>query len=686
MKFEPSARGERRLIEFWRGFVRAYGTARTVLARQIAEDMCLYEGIHWITSNEIQVTGPFSELKALVTSQDPDKRIRVTANRVHWLVQKAMAATHPSNLSVNVFPPDADWSTEASYRAQVLEDAANCFIDKVNYLGTRQDANFHRSCCGHWGVGLNVRMGEGGVASDVVETFDFDATHLTLDPHVKCRDLERHDVVGFTDVWTYEKLAQIYPEYARGIEKEQLKTCGQLAPMHLKLSELTGGRVFSQFDAHSNSKGVLIHQVHCKNPDTGRFEYMYVLIDDADPTNTEGMRWANMDNAMSPFGGDGLPLALYHAHNRPGSLWSIGDARMVRDEQHSLNFIRTMLFRILRKHGGPTWVIDRNSMGQGRNAEDWKRKFHNGPGAIIDYESSRDRQRPVQPPQLISYPSPPAFLTEMSRQAEETMKDLVHRAEGNFGQTKSHVPDSSFQRAIEEADQVLGIRIERDIKTDERMARLLLGTGLRMAQSRSPFVLADLKETGFGPDEFTVVAMTDPTRLSGTVKLRQSVRHRSENAKKQDLDMALQAGAMSPREYRRELASTLDRPLFEEDRYYVTEARKWARRIRDGMEWQPIALAEQNEVFIAEFRRALISSKVMMDPGARDRLTRAIEGQMQMMMAEAQMAAGATAGAGAAQEQAPQEQLDGTAAASVGDVLGMLESGGQARPVAALPV
>lgn len=649
MKFKNNDQGRKELFAFIRGQYDTYRSVRHAICREMAEAVMLDAGIQWIRMDA--PPGPWSEVKKYVNEYNPDRHLRVTINRITRLVQKASAATHPIHLAAECLPPAADLATDATVRAQVFEDITNTMIDTACYRQARVDANYRRTVAGTWGFGLAVQMGEGGSATDVLEAFDFDPTHLTLDPHVQKRDLSQHDWVMYTDVWTLDKLRRHYPSIK--VNEDDLSTVGALAPMHTEMARFSYGQVFGRFLQHSTSKGVLVHQLHVKDT-TGRFNEMYVVIDTNDRDNPDGLTWANQENPTSPMGGNGLPLALLHGHPRPNSMWSRGDVWMLKGDQQRINLLGTLFFRCLQRYGWGRMLIDTRTMPQGETWESYRNTITNQIGGLIPYQSGT-RDRPGQPPTALPHPQPPAFLLDLTRVYEENMVEASHRAGVNFGEQKSHVTNDAHRRAVEESDQVLGIRAEEDTATDEAMLGNLLGTAIRLAKGRSPRVLASLKRAGFGPEEFAVIAGSDPDDHGAVIQVR-NIRYRSENMKRSDLVTALRDQAITPAEFRREMAAGIDSPVLEDDRYFVSEARRAALRVARGEPWQPLPLGEHAETFIREFRKMMVDRKVAKDPAALQRLSEAVIIQQQLLGQEL-AAAGLGGEGGAAVNQQPQPEV-----------------------------
>ena len=218
------------------------------------------------------------------------------------------------------------------------------------------------------------------------------------------------------------------------------------------------------------------------------------------------------------------------------------------------------------------------------------------------------------------------------------MERQVFRAEANFGATKSHVPDSSFRRAIEESDQVLGERIQADITEDEKALRLMADTIIKAAQMRSPTVLRQLRDAGFGDEEFGTLTTLTPGRMQCGIKVRErSVRYRSHSSRRQDLAEASVAGLLDPHAVRRIMAGDLDSAFSGDDDEMLRAARRATLRIIAGEEWQPRAMGEYGDWFLREFQKAQVNRAVLKDPEAMGRLDRAVKGQMQVNMQETVM-------------------------------------------------
>lgn len=631
----------------------AASNMRGELSMRVGTDMCMYEGVQWLTESELARRGSYA-IDRFARDMNPDsQKIRVTANRTAKFVQKVISGTRPEHIAVECFPPEGSYSSESILNAQVMERLTNSMLDASGYLAAARTANVRRCICGTYGIGfhinaqprtLNINGREVSTSDQVITAFTFQPTQLILDPFVQEKELHRHEYVIYSDVMTVQKISRTYGVQ---LDEEDLLTVAQLTPIEHQFNTLSNGRLFSKYKMHSRSKGAIVHQVHCRGDD-GRFGVMYISIEV--PGQQEPMV-VNMDEPVSPFGGDGLPLTLLHGHDRADSMWSIGDAAMLKDDQDRLNLIQTFLFRQLQKNAGYQWVVDESSLKPEHEGQ-----FVNTVAGVIKYKSGT-RDRPINPPQLVNYAPPQPMLADLSGIVEASMREQSHKAEGSLGVTKSHVPDATFQRAMDEADQVLGARVSDDISAHERMAKILCGTAIKHAQAGSPSILAALGRAGFGEEEFAIVSGMDPTGGRYSLKIRESsIRYRPLSRRRADLDAAMAAKALRPMQYRRELAAGQDTPITQDDGYFIYDAQKAAMRVVSGMEWEPLSLGDYGEIYIDEFRKALVSQAATLDPMVRQRLNAAIIGQQAIAAREQMlMAAGQPEGAGVPQQQDPEQ-------------------------------
>lgn len=670
MQFESQTK----LFDFLKGAQDQALGLRTELGTKIGIDQCYYEGIQWLAGGTPVPSG-YTNVVRYFTNFNPDaKKLRVTANRITKYTIKSAAATEPAQLTVEVFPPDADCGPTSLTQAQLYETVLNAAIDDCRLLEAAKNANHGRCVCGTYGIGLYVcygnrqlDFGEGPtqMLDRKIRTFVFDPTRLIVDVANKSRDLADHEYVIYTDVMTAKKIRD---DFGVNLDESKLSNIGHLVPVELEMNRLSQNKLYSQYKTYSNTKGARVHIVYVKD-DSGRFGQCYTIIEPA----KGDLICPNFASPYSPFGGNGLPLFLLHAHRRTDTMWGISDVSMMKDDQDRLNLLMSQAFRIFQKMSGYTVVIDKRTIPRGTSEEEFTQRLTNQAGGAMYVDMGR-RDENRQMPVFTQTPQPPPIVMDMAAAMEASMREQAFRSEGSFGVTKSHVPDSSFQSAIEQADQILDIRVRQDVETYQRLMHVLLGTVIQNAQSHAPSTLAMLRKAGLDEQDFAMLMEADPLDPGCTIKLRESsIRHRSPQSRLQEIKEAAQLQFIDPLTYRMTMASDLDMPLTQADRNLVTQANRAAVRIMSGEEWTPLPLgAEGGQVFITAFRAAMLDKKC--PPDAIERLYTAILAQQEMMMEEAMatnpeaMQPQQAAPAGAA----PQEPQ------TLGDLLNMATSGGGA--------
>lgn len=662
--------------------VETYRPARAEMARRMIEDICMDHGKQWLMRGDDRVFNG-NYLSALPTTWNPDSNhLRVTVNRTRRFRQKAEAATFTNQIEVEVLPPDMDCGVPGAVAASVMETLANVTVDKASLLRAWRNANHMRSVCGRWLIGAGVTQlgtralalpnGSANLPDARLRCFDTDFTKLTLDPAKLNLELYDHDEVVFSEVWTITKIRRVLGLDEEQLPEDGLRTVGDLTATYDTISRLTGGRLFSHYTVHSKTKGAWVHQIHLRDP-SGYFSTMYIAVE----KDVQGdLIVTNLDNPVSPYGGCGLPFMEVCAHRASDGAGYESDVRMLKDDQDQLNLNATFKNRILQRHSGFQWLVDKRSIYGGKSEEDFASRFNNMVGGVVFWEGpTRDKQ--VAPPQLVSPPPPPPFLQDSILHLEDEMRKDVHRSEGNFGVTQTHVPNASFQRALEESDEVHGQRVREDLERGEPFIRMLVGTQIGLVHRASPSILADLREAGMEESDLGVILQSDPKRPPCRIKIREStVRYRSYMSRRQDLDVALQNKAISAFDYRMSSARDLDTPITQDDQFYVRQAQKAAFEVLTGMEWAPVPLGPNSEVFINEFRKALLDRRARADQNAQQRLTRAIIAQLQAQSAEVAMRAtieGQAGGAAPAQAGGTPAQTGEGGEASVDDVLATIE-------------
>lgn len=623
------------LTEARREAAAAYSPIRLEMKRKQMVNMCMYAGCQWLYRGD-SMTYSSNYLARIPSQWTADgNKLRATVNRTNRFAQKVAAATFPDKIEMEVSPPDRDTGIPATVAAQVMESMANLAVDKSAMINSWRKANFMRVINGAWGVGLSLTnlsareiMGQ-QMPDQRFRCFDFDYSNLILDASLLNRPLNEHDEIEFVDIWTAAKLKRVLPDLK--FDEQKLRTVGQLDDTYVNINRLSSGRLYSSYASFSNTKGVRIRQYHCRGVGE-RFDRMYIGVELQG--NENEVTWVNFDNPVSPFGGNGLPFMILHGHFDGDGFGFLSDVHMMKDDQDRLNLTETFRQRMLRNNAGFQWLLPQGSQPRGTDAEGYNRQFHNTVGGLIPYDpGTRDAPKPA--PQLVKYPDVPAYVEAMIVSAEESMRKQTHRSDANFGVTQTHVPNSSFQRALEEADQVHGQRVRTDLDAAAPFIGMMLGTSISMAQRGVPWMLGAMREEGMDQQDIGVVLQADPEYPPCGLAVREStVRYRSHDAKQADLDKDLQLQAIDPFEYRMARARDLDSPLTENDKFYVQQAGKAAFAVLMGMEWEPLALGIYSSVFVDEFRKAQLDKRAIADQNTSQRLKRAIVAQLSAGAAE----------------------------------------------------
>lgn len=660
--------------------VKSYEPMRAHIGRTVGVNRCMFTGRHWI-SEEMMYRYDTGGRHLLGRSRDdmnPDTpKLRVTLNRIPRFIHEVAAATFPDMIEFDVRPPDRDSGPEASNLAHVIESMLVSAVDCTGFLNVAREANYRRCIDGLHGIGISVfrqdRMVGKVVEPDcVVKAFAFDAHRLILDPAHQELDLWDHEYVIYRDVWTITKIQR---ELGVKLDPTNLRKVAELMPLEMAMSDLSQGRLYTWLKDYSETKGAFVYQVHIKD-EAGRFPTMLIGIDTGDGKNT-GINWINFDNQESPFGGNGLPFMLLHGYREPDNMVSQSDVRMLKADQDNINLLRTMFARVHQKQAGFQVVVAKGSM-DGDGTDDYRAQFNNYVGGVIEYDPGR-KDKPLPPPFFMQSPPPSPYLQDViSLHQERDMPSQIHRAQITAGATKSHVPDSTFQSALQQAGQVLGNRQREDSLRYEKFATVLCGTYVKLVQQGVPSALVQLRRAGFDATDFAVLQNVDPRYAPCEIRLTdRSIRFRSVEQKEEGLNTAAQLQMITPEEYRKAKAD-LDAPLTTQDGLYSSKAKKAAMRVLLGEEWIPRSLGNATPFFLDAFRDAMLDRRAETDPRALLRLDQAVQSMLalaNMEMQQQQMAQTPPPPPSAAgqpdqgQQEMPQE-------VNVADLITSLSSGG----------
>lgn len=661
--------------------VKAYEPMRYYAGRQIGINRCMFTGKQWVTEDMLFST--FNELGRHLTNYNPDtNKLRIVLNRINRFIHEVAAATFPDEIEYDVSPSERDVGPEAAMTASVLNDVLDVAIDQMRFTEAARACNYKRCIDGLFGIGLAVKREQREVARKMeddfaVSVFPFDFHRLILDPASQDLDLWLHDFVIYRDVWTINKIRR---ELGVTLDPDQLKTVGQLMPLEMAMNRLSQNRLYTYLREFSQTKGAFVYQVHVRD-ENKRFPTMLIGYDSGENNPT----WVNFDNQESPFGGNGLPFMLLHAYREPDVMISQSDVALLKPDQDRINLLSTMFFRVLQKYSGFQWLVQKETM-PGDGVDDYKSMFNNYVGGVIEYKGSPSRDRVYNPPQLVNYPTPQPFLQEaIGMYQERDMPAQIHRPPITVGETKSHVPNRTFQDALQQAGQVLGNRQREDTYRYEEFGKVILGTYVNLAQKGYPSVLVQLRRAGFDAADFAILEQVDPHYPACDVRLAEnSIRFRSTEQKEESLNTAAQLQMISQEEYRMAKAD-LDAPLTEEDRLFDTAAKKEAVEVLLGAPWVPRSLGKATPFFLSAFQRAMFDRRAKLDPSAMQRLNDAVSMMMATANAEMQQRVLAENPQPAQPQQQSQPQQEMPSEVNIADLITSLNSGGGSAMSGAQP-
>ena len=624
----------KRVSDYIRETSNAYSAQCMSIAVASADDVCMYQGNQW--NDGVRGGAPWVNPDGtLKVNYNPDSgHIRVTQNETTKHVLAAYSATDPESIEAQVFPGEADAGVGATVSAQIKEYALNACLRSLRFLNRAKVSNFHRSVIGWYGIGLRtvIRKRALSMYGANVQTYDSDLScftfhpiRLILDPWEISPDLNDHTNVTYADVFTIDQLRFFFPDIKW--DESDMGTVGELTRNEQAVHARTRGLLFQQYVYHSRTKGARVYQVHSKD-ETGRFGQMWYGVAynrDSDVTIL------NPEDPTTPFGGNGMPLAMIYGHPRPESNVGISDVGMVKGDQLALNLAKTQQARYMNKYCNPQLVVDKKFLGKNVNDSDLQDKITNQAGGIISGESNPNN-RNVMMPQVLAYPQPPTALDQQMDYHDAKMGEKVGRSDLSRGiGLKSHQPDAAVARILAEGDRLANVRVASDVLAYEHIATVALGTIILGVQKKNPSTLAILHKEGFGPEDYVTLAQCDPAQ-PGEVRIPvASVRRRSSIEKKQALDGAIERQAISPQEYRSGLAD-LDMAVSDEDNHMRTVLQKAVAAIIRGEEWQPFPLGGYTDWFLSQLVRGRWDRSVRNDPEAIERLGRAYMMQQQFAL------------------------------------------------------
>jgi len=640
---------DRELFGFISDNQRNAEPTRAQLAQNMAVYGCYFEGLQWL--NQFSTVHNRSGVSRLPVDYRPDARkMRVVENDTTMYTQKSIASTHPEQIVLQVEPPELDTSVEAIHRSRIHEVAINAMVQSSNYITAARRANHCRGVFGVWGLVGTIERAPSGM---YLCTNDFDPSCLALEPSCQKLHLHQHPFVHYIDTWTIDRIMRVF---GHRVDPERARTVEQLEPLKIEMNGLSNNKLFTRYANQSKAKAARIHQIHVRGPEY-RYDKWFVVIEES----PNEFKHVNADNIDTPFGGMGLPMILLHGYQRADTMWSWGEPAQLKDAQDRKNLLATQKARIEQRYAGPDrFLVDTRAFANGSD-EEIDRQFSNQINGIVKYKGS-ERGRNVNPPQPIPALPPPQFLSESLQQYSIEMRDKTHKAPGNFGIEKSHVPFQTTERVLDEADQVSSARIIEDVSAHEYLISVLHGTQIKLLKAENPPTASVLLKAGFQPMDFAALANADPVDHGVVITVEQaSIRARSKASRKNDLFAAANAQMIDADQFQAGMAD-LEMPLSSSDKQMTDQIRRTVLKIIYGMEWPGRMMGKWNKKLIEALVEAQFDPRVVDNEEALQRIGAAIQSQYQMMyqeqiMSNPELAMQASQGrAQAAPEQAPAQE------------------------------
>lgn len=602
---------------------------------------CYYLGAQWISSQRPGARRIEATVDRAYPNYASDQGpIRAVVNRVTRNTIYTAAQTNPAKIDVDAISSSSNVDSDVRSAAFAGEALANQLIEKSGMLTAARLSNFERTVSGMQGLGVRVEyIGDEG--DKCLKCFTFDACRLVLDPGNPSVDLMDHDYVIYDEIITLPKLKRLFGEewVNANIEEKMMSTVGQLMPRELAFNRLSGGELYQKYAQQSSTKAAVVNWMYCKDR-YNRFGKMYVTVN----ANQKEPLWVNENDNESPYGGCGLPFVIIRGHLRPNSRKPISDVGMMMGDQDRLNLMASLWLQQAYDYtAGYQWIVDQRAFSRKKSDPDSVSRELNQRVVLMDGTASAARPERIVPNE------PSANMDSMMRLAEGDVREGAFRSEASRGVTKSHVTNENFARTQEQTELPLDDRIDEDVRQYERLAEVIVGTGIAFLQRRMPYISKLAMNAGLSDFELGVVASLNPRDLPFSIRLRnQSIRRPSRSQRRQNLIDAVSMQAVLPEEMRFVMAEELDLPLSEGDKRAAKFALQKAVQVRDGEEYVPMDVGEYGAWVVRAMRLVMMEDRTSQIEGALARLDAAISAQREFEMQLAMEAEGAMA-----QEQPP---------------------------------
>ena len=576
---------------------------RAEVAMRSALGITYSNGKHWTTLGG----GPHGNVWADTWDEDWDpesSEVRIVDNRIGPLVRRIAASTNATLIETSVTPPDHERSFEASDLAAVSQDILNSLESTIQMTSAARGASSLRWRTGSSLIFLVLNQKKRLAPTNILRHPDGSPIEIN-DQWVRWDyaplaeliweasnihwDLRRHHTLMMERVYTVRQFEQIFgPLKSYRLKEEDLPVMGELAPHYTQAAELAGSALYNSFSSNSQEKGLRVLTLIEADPrDPVKWPVLFNIVDTSKTSagsqdELQGVV-INMDNPENPFGGDGRFMVKLDAFRRDDAVLSHGAPHVTMQDNDRLNILRSIEFQHLASALHGVWMIDESSVSVEKFAND----LAVGTGGILRWDS-RNRQE-TNKPEFVSAPPPSTSYITMAADITAGMREQLHTTPANLGLGKTHIPQGSQDRLLQEAGVVLDNVSVEDSDAYSELLTITLGT-IRHTMDQPNRMLARLRDAnGFTVSDLETFRRLQPRNVTLRVRVRRhSVVSRSIAERRQELSNAVAEGSITPMQKAIAESEELERPIIRSHELQLQFCRRAIRLIIDGDDWPGI--------------------------------------------------------------------------------------------------
>jgi hypothetical protein len=448
---------------------------------------------------------------------DPRREdVRVTLNRVHDQVIRAMASLSPQQVAL--------WCKAASgaLADRIATDVSNRvlerWIERTGALSIMRDKDRPRCVLGTAGIKRTMNLAKRRKVGEGLELRDYSFRWCHFYPWEIIRDPSAtttnpaHDeqIVIHEKPRTVEWVKQHF-----GIEVKSETKMGQLLDYQRQINMAYG--IGGGYAQSSNQVGVLVYEAYFKVAG-GNQEWSAMQLAWCDPGEDKNELHPIGEVRPNPF--YGLPLHFFHYDQHVQSIWGVGIPHLLQQGQDLYNLAVTWLAR-LQQTGTGKWVIEQGTI------EKPSEMLNNRVDQPIVWNRQNATNRDAQPPKRDVPPSPSPATMALLDIAPRYMDAAANMSDVQRGITS---PRGEAGRAIEAKLTAANAPLDR-IRRDDDMEyqRMLFGTlvDLTKPADQGGHLRLDTAKELVGPDindnDIFTLLSNPPSKSVAAVYLKPSL-------------------------------------------------------------------------------------------------------------------------------------------------------------------